>query len=244
MQHHVSSDHQLGPHLFEHDQIQSHLYTLPDSINGLIAAASPLISLVNRLAPEPHQDAPLTWQAICGHEFAAFRQHCLMHRFETHVVLTTQWLLAAWIQESTQWPLHFQLETSPQVEEALQKDHSCLALLECLLDNPILCAETLTVFYVLIRLGLTVHPDKPVAEHATRQLYYCIQQQHTTHSKALRCQRQQALTNTHHQQHQQAHQHQWWFGLMCLMISCAHIVGLYQFGMQHLHHIFLHHLLY
>ena len=244
MQHHVSTQHPLEPLTFEHDHIQSHLYTLPNSINGLVAAASPLISLVNRLAPEQHQAPPLTWQAVCGHEFAAFRQQCLMHGFDQNTLLTAQWLLATWLQERTGWTLHFELETSHQVALASQQAYPCLALLEALLDDPVVWEDTLSVFYVLIRLGLTVHPDQNNAEHATRQLYYCIQQQHTTHSKALRCQRQQQLHEAHQQQHQQTHQHQWWFGLACVLISGIHIVGLYHFGMQSLHRLFLHQLLY
>lgn len=241
MQNHVTQRSDLSSFSAHHEHVQSHLYTLHHAVNDLVAAASPLISLVNRLTPQQQSRPPKTWQAVCGHELSAFRQHSQRAGFDQNTIGMAQWLLCQWIHQVTQWPLAQDQDTPHFLRDTPPTDNPVEQAIQTLFQQPHNATETLELVYILVRLGLIIHHDRAQSEHHTQQMYYFIQQQQATHQKARQRQTQQKQLTASHHSRRQAIRQQLQFNTVAIMVCLMHALCLGQWIVIGLQSIFAQH---
>lgn len=175
---------------------RSQLFTTFHSINPLIAAASPLLSMINK-SPKPNsasQYANLHKNLV--HEIKAFECQTQNHGYRANTILAARYILCAWADEML-------LNTQADTPDALQK-YSLLQtfqresyggerfflILERSCEDPVLYIDLLELIYLCLRFGFQgkFRNQKNCYEDLntiTDTLYHCIREQRGELSKAL-----------------------------------------------------------
>ena len=224
----------------QQDHVQSQLYTLSNSVNPLVAAASPLMSLVNRINLENQQQVPsLTWHHACIHELVVFKSWCHKHGFDLQTTILAQWFLSQWLNQTLNLNCSQNIELPREFNNLLQQSNPITAIVEQLLTMPDENLELIELIYILCRLGMNTSPKRLEQEHHIQQFYYLIQQHQATQSKALRqIHYHQRLAQARQLQFS-SRQQQWAWGIICSMLCFLHCFCFYQFGVIQLNAWFL-----
>lgn len=193
---------------------KSHLYQLENSVNPIVAAASPMISLLTRLyginqdTPEPE-----TWQAICKHEMNICLTKCESLGYSKISLEQIKTLIASWINCTSIWQYkeEYQPFSNKTFDELMSEKSNNFHLLE--------------LTYILNRLGLALSNNQQENELKLQELYYLIQDERQTTTRALQKKAKQdrwlIAAKTHKNKQKQ------WLCFLTTASTCA-IIGIWQ----------------
>lgn len=145
----------LGP-----NRLQSQLFTVSRTVNPLVAAAAPLLTLATRLG-ELNTSPELTklYEQLC-HEVSVFEYKAQSLGYKPQVVIAARYLLCSLIDETIQHSLWG--EDSDWKEKNLlnsfqnERDggERCFHILNRSLEDPILYFDLIELFYLCFSFGL------------------------------------------------------------------------------------------
>lgn len=206
---------------------KSHLYQLENSVNPIIAAASPMISLLTRIYGINVKTAePDTWQAICKHEMKICLKQCEQLGYNQANIKQIKTLIVSWINCTSIWKYQeeYTAYTYETFDELMSEKSNNFHIIELL--------------YILNRLGLPLSNNQQDNELKIQELYYLIQDQRQTTTRALQKKIKNDLWITAAKTHKRKNIQWHWF--LSVSTTCA-IIGIWQFwlsAMQYLKLIF------
>lgn len=163
---------------------KSNFYHIENSVNPIVAAASPIISLLSRTyGLSPNTPEPESWQAICQHELKICVDKCLKLGYQEPSIKAIQIIISSWVNQISIWQFKHDFASYSQALylELMQDKSDQFHVLELL--------------YILNRLGLPLAEQQQVNELHIQDLFYLIQDTRQTTTNALQ----------RHTQHEQWH---------------------------------------
>lgn len=153
---------------------KSNFYHIEQSINPIIAAASPIISMLSRLyGSDKNLNEPDSWQAICKHEINVCLERCQKYGYNSEEIEKIRSIIVTWINTNSIW--HYNDDTIPYSFETLIQ----------LMDDSEKNFYILELIYILNRLGLVLHESPQINELKIQELYYLIQTKRQIKSHAI-----------------------------------------------------------
>lgn len=151
---------------------KSRIYQIDNSVNVVVAAASPLISLLTRVhGIDPKTNMPDAWQEICEHELNICLDKCREHGFKELDIIASA--ITSWMNKNCIWPFksNYNLFNTEELEN--------------LITNPEQHIEILELIFILNRLGMPLSDNNQINELKTQELFYTInaQKQHKINQK-------------------------------------------------------------
>lgn len=190
----------------------SHLYNINSSVNNIVAAASPIISLLTRVQGiDPNTTEPESWQELCRHELQVCLDLCEKNGYEDLSTIAS--VLTTWINSTCIWQYHseYQKFDSKILNQKLQDPEKHLHILE--------------LIYILNRLGMPIEQNSQLNELKTQELFYAIQTKRQITKNALEKQTKVASWHSATSSHK-SNNRKWFLFLSFGMLAC--LWGLWQ----------------
>lgn len=148
-----------APLVHTHSPYHSKLYTSAVSVNPLIAAASPILSLLGRLQTSPHPADIAELYLDLIHEIKSFESYAQRLSYRTETIFIARYMLAATIDETilnTSWGQESGWENHKILFFFQQEEwggERFFVILERLQEEPLLYIDALELAYMCLSLG-------------------------------------------------------------------------------------------
>lgn len=193
---------------------KSHLYQIENSLNPVVAAASPIISLLTRVyGIDPNTPEPETWQAICQHELNICLDKCAVKGYDHEQILLIKAIIINWINYTSIWQY--------QTNNACEHD----GLYKILMQDSSKNFHIIELLYILNRLGLPLADNPQINELNIQELYYLIQDTRQSTTNAL--QKQQNMKMWLHANKNHRNSNKQWLAFLSFGF-CLCLFGIWQ----------------
>jgi len=175
---------------------RSKIFTSEIGINPLIAAASPIFAIVEKLAKTRYISDISKLHQDLTHEIKAFENKIQTQGYRSQIILAARYVLCAWIDEvilNTEWGIDSEWDKRRLVnnlQESAAGNQQFFVLLDRCSQDPAIYIDLLELMYLCLILGL--EGDYRYLERGHIQLsslidnlYQCIRQQRGDFSKNL-----------------------------------------------------------
>ena len=193
---------------------KSHLYQIENSVNPLVAATSPIISLLTRVyGIDPNTPEPETWQAICQHELKICLDKCNDIGFDVEQIVLIKTMVITWINHTSIWQY--------QIVNVCENNDLYKTLMQDSSKN----FHILELLYILNRLGLPLADNPQINELNIQELYYLIQDTRQSTTNAL--QKQQNIKKWLHANKNHRSSNKQWLAFLSIGF-CICLFGIWQ----------------